>query len=304
MQSDLFETDQSVSDASEVPEAVTKITTPPEAGVVFEGSVSKMRVRLAEPVQYSLGDVSVNRLIGSNLKLTYKGSINCISCGSLTNKSFSQGYCYRCFTTKAACDSCIMSPEKCHFDQNTCREPEWGDRFCMQSHYVYLANSSGIKVGITRGTQVPTRWIDQGACQALAIYRTNNRHMSGLIEVVMKQHVADKTNWRTMLKGEPEVLDLTIIRDRLFEETKEEIKSLTDRYGLNSMQPLLHADTVNISYPVRNYLEKISSFNFDKDPIVEGKLEGIKGQYLIFDSGVINLRRFTGYQIAVEVLDK
>ena len=304
MQSDLFDIDgASPTDASQSASLDTFEESSLE-GLVFDGNMSKMRVQLTKPVTYSIGNLKVNSLIGTRIKLIFKGAIECISCGAQTNKSFSQGYCYRCFTTKASCDSCIMAPEKCHFDKNTCREPDWGERCCMQSHYVYLANSSGVKVGITRGTQIPVRWIDQGAGQALPIFRTNNRHLSGLVEVVMKQHVADKTNWRTMLKGEPDSLDLKAVRDRLFEETKDELKALTERYGVSSLQPLFHADVVDIHYPVDNYLEKISSYNFDKNPVVEGKLEGIKGQYLIFDSGVINLRRFTGYHISIEVLEK
>lgn len=269
---------------------------------VFSGSLHKMSVRPdSNSIDYSIGDLKINDLIGRDLKLEFNGKINCIGCGADTNKSFAQGFCYRCFTTKAACDACIMSPEKCHFDQNTCREPSWGETFCNQSHYVYLANSSGIKVGITRGTQIPTRWIDQGAAQALPIYRVLNRHMSGLVEVMLKQHVTDKTNWRTMLKGEPELLDLTVIRDRMFEEVKPEVSELQHRYGLNSIQPLYHAEQFDFKYPVTEYPSKVSSFNFDKEPTVSGKLQGIKGQYLIFDTGVINIRRFTGYQVSISV---
>lgn len=272
-------------------------------GIVFSGHMNKMHVRLSSPVQYRLGDsLLMNDLIGRTIKLSYKQHIKCIGCGADTNKSFSQGYCYKCFTTKAACDACIMSPEKCHFDQNTCREPGWGEQYCNQSHYVYLANSSGVKVGITRGTQVPTRWIDQGASQAIPIIRTMNRHLSGLVEVIMKQHVTDKTNWRTMLKGVPESLDLVEIRDQLLKESKSELEEITNRYGINAIQPLLHSESVEIEYPVLEYPAKVNSFNFDKDPEVSGQLLGIKGQYLIFDSGVINLRRFTGYEVAIELL--
>ena len=319
MQSDLFD---SVEENQVPAEAVSSVSDnsitdsdhPVPVGTAFSGHLNKMRVKFAAPanaseqnesksVEYSLDGLSINRLIGRSLKLTYKNHIKCIGCGADTNKSFSQGFCYKCFTTKAACDSCIMSPEKCHFDQNTCREPGWGEQYCNQSHYVYLANSSGVKVGITRGTQVPTRWIDQGASQALPIVRTSNRHVSGLVETVLKQHVADKTNWRNMLKGKPEALDLKAVRDRLLDETKEEIEEITNRYGIHCLQPLLHAETVEIDYPVSNYPEKVTSFNFDKDPEVSGVLQGIKGQYLILDTGVINLRRFTGYDVDLEVLD-
>ena len=269
---------------------------------VFSGQLQKMSARSESSnglIQYSLKELNVNELIGKQVKLSFSGEIHCIGCHAQIKKSFSQGYCYRCFTTKASCDACIMSPEKCHFEQNTCREPAWGERFCMQSHYVYLANSSGIKVGITRGTQVPTRWIDQGAVQAIPIFRVSNRHLSGLVEVVLKQHVADKTNWRSMLKGQPEMLDLTVIRGRLFDEIKSEITALQNHYGLSAIQSLWHSESFDFNYPVSAYPEKISSFNLDKEAEVEGTLMGIKGQYWILDSGVINIRRFTGYQVSL-----
>lgn len=268
-----------------------------------KGTLRKMKTRLAAPVEYALragdDDVELNPLIGKTLQLEYSGVINCVHCGRETKKSFNQGYCYPCFQSLAQCDSCIIHPEKCHFDQGTCREPAWGERFCMQDHIIYLANSSGLKVGITRATQVPTRWIDQGATQALAILRVRSRLQSGTLEVMFKQHVADKTNWRDMLKGTAERLDMAVERDRLLAECQEEIAELEQRFGFFAISVLNGIDAVDIEYPVQEYPEKISSFNFDKDPLVTGTLLGIKGQYLIFDGGVMNLRRFGGYEVAV-----
>ena len=146
------------------------MTTMNELG---RGSLSKMAVRLGETAQYAFRldeqEVPVNPLLGKRVRLEFLGAIHCTHCGRKTKKSFSQGYCYPCFTKLAQCDSCIVSPEKCHFDAGTCREPEWGERFCMTDHVVYLANSSGVKVGITRASQIPTRWLDQGASQALSL---------------------------------------------------------------------------------------------------------------------------------------
>tara|TARA_B110000211_G_scaffold99640_1_gene116020 strand:- start:148 stop:654 length:507 start_codon:yes stop_codon:yes gene_type:complete len=167
----------------------------------------------------------------------------------------------------------------------------------MISHYVYLANSSGLKVGITRHTQVPTRWIDQGAIQALPIYKVNTRLDSGRLETTIGAMVADKTNWRTMLKGEVEILDMKARRDELLDRLKVSLQTLSDQ-GVGMER--LEADVVEINYPVLEYPTKISSFNFDKNPVVEGTLMGIKGQYLIFDTGVINLRKFTAYDIEVQ----
>ncbi|MDD9959644.1 MAG: DUF2797 domain-containing protein [Gammaproteobacteria bacterium] len=268
---------------------------------VAEGTLRKMKTRLEQPVSYKipLGDnaVALNPLIKKQIKLEYSGNIFCVHCGRKSNKSFNQGYCYPCFQKLAQCDSCIIHPEKCHFDQGTCREPSWGEKYCMQDHIVYLANSSGLKVGITRATQVPTRWIDQGATQALAIIRVRSRLQSGTLEVMFKQHVTDKTNWRDMLKGEATPLDMIAESKRLIKECDAEIQELADRFGFFAISVLNGIEPVEISYPVETYPEKIVSFSFDKEPVIEGKLMGVKGQYLIFDTGVINLRRFSGYEI-------
>ena len=190
-----------------------------------------------------------------------------------------------------------MSPEKCHYHLGTCREPEWGEQFCMTDHFVYLANSSGVKVGITRGSQIPTRWMDQGAIQALPIFRVSTRQQSGLVEVVFKNHVADKTNWRKMLKGEVDIIDLAEKRSELFQLCKDEITALQDEYGVQSIQMIDDADVVTIDYPVQEFPTKVTSMNFDKKPEIEGVLKGIKGQYLIMDIGVLNIRKFGGYHI-------
>lgn len=270
------------------------------------GQLRKMHTRLESPVQYGLPlggeSVPLNDHIGRGLRLRWDGDITCVHCGRHTNKSFNQGYCYPCFTTLAQCDSCIIHPEKCHFDKGTCREPEWGERFCMQDHVVYLANSSGIKVGITRATQIPTRWIDQGAVQALPVIRVRSRLQSGNLEVMFKQHVADKTNWRDMLKGSDHRLDLEAERDRLVAECAGEIRDIEQRFGFHALSVLNGIDPVEIDYPVTEYPTKVASMNFDKEPVVEGKLMGIKGQYLMFDTGVINMRRFGGYHITAESL--
>jgi hypothetical protein len=272
--------------------------------VIARGIVRKMRSRLGQPVSYSarLGDneIALNPLIDQQLKLIFSGSIYCIHCNRKTNKSFNQGYCYPCFQKLAQCDSCIIHPERCHFEQGTCREPAWGEKYCMQDHIVYLANSSGLKVGITRATQVPTRWIDQGATQALAIMRVRSRLQSGTLEMAFKQHVADKTNWRDMLKGKAAELDMAGERDRLLAACEEDVKELMARFGFFAISVLKGIDAVSIDYPVQAYPEKITSLNFDKEPVVSGTLKGIKGQYLIFDSGVINLRRFSGYEVELQ----
>ncbi|MBN4053580.1 DUF2797 domain-containing protein [Haliea sp. AH-315-K21] len=264
-----------------------------------------MQVRLDHPVSYSLplGNeaVALNEFIKKKITLEFSGKINCVHCGRNTNKSFSQGYCYPCFQKLAQCDSCIISPEKCHYEAGTCREPLWGDKFCMQDHIVYLANSSGIKVGITRASQVPTRWIDQGAVQALPVFRVRTRQQSGFIELLFKQHISDKTNWRIMLKGGIEELDMEQHKQQLLKECAEDIQAMQDRFGIHAISILTGMHTVSIDYPVENYPTTVTSLNFDKTPKIEGTLQGIKGQYLILDTGVLNIRKFGGYDITLTV---
>lgn len=268
---------------------------------VAGGTLRKMETRLLDPVDYHmvLSDerVPLNKLLGQPVQLVHTGKIFCIHCGRKTAKSFSQGYCYPCFRKLAQCDSCIIHPEKCHFDQGTCREPDWGERVCMRDHIVYLANSSGLKVGITRAVQVPTRWIDQGATQALAIIRVRSRKQSGYLEVLFKQEVADKTNWRDMLKGTATPLNLDAEKARLVGLCKEGIDELAERFGFFAITILNGLEPVEIRYPVLEYPTKLNSLSFDKEETIGGILQGIKGQYLIFDQGVINLRRFAGYEV-------
>ena len=270
------------------------------------GALSKMGTRLEQPVQYSLRlgeqDLDLNALLGQGIRLEYLGAIHCSHCGRKTKKSFSQGYCYPCFSKLAQCDTCIMSPERCHYAAGTCREPAWGEQFCMTEHVVYLANSSGAKVGITRASQVPTRWIDQGATQALPIMRVATRQQSGLVEDVLRSQVTDRTNWRAMLKGEAAPLDLAQLAGEIFEACQDGITALQERFGLQAIQPLSDLPVVEINYPVLAYPAKVVSFDLEKKPVVEGTLQGIKGQYLIFDTGVINIRKFTAYQLAVHQL--
>ncbi len=271
----------------------------------YSGILRKMQTTLEEVVEYQLpiGDdlVPMNEWIGKSISLHYQGEIHCVSCGRKSNKSFNQGYCYPCFRSLPECDSCIIKPEQCHYRQGSCRDASWGEAHCLTDHYVYLSNTSGVKVGITRGSQIPTRWMDQGAVQALPILRVRERLLSGLVEVAMKAHVADKTSWQRMLKGEPELVDLAAERDQLFELCRPELEQIIEQEGEGALIRLEQESVVEIRYPVERYPAKVKSFNFDKTPDVEGTLQGIKGQYLILDSGVINIRKFGGYQIELDL---
>ena len=271
------------------------------------GHLEKMHTSLDDngSVEYQLPldeqRIPMNKFIGSRVSLEHLGDIHCIHCGRRSKKSFSQGYCYPCFTKLPQCDSCIMSPEKCHFHHGTCRDPEWGGKFCFTDHFVYLANSSGVKVGITRGNQLPTRWIDQGATQGLPIFRVQTRYQAGLIEDRLREHIADKTHWQRMLKGNADAVDLTVLRDELMVKSESELELLEQEFGLQALQRLFTETTTEIDFPVSVWPEKVKSFNLDKQPQIEGLLQGIKGQYLIFDNGVINIRKYTAYNVQFSV---
>ena len=273
------------------------------AEAVASGAVRKMKTLLADPVQYTMllgeQEIPLNQYLGQRLQLDSLGLIHCTHCGRKTSKSFNQGYCYPCFKRLAQCDSCIVSPEKCHYAAGTCREPEWGETHCMIDHIVYLANTSGLKVGITRGSQVPTRWMDQGATQAQPIFRVDTRLHSGLVETVFKNHIADKTNWRAMLKGAAEDRDLDQARQRLMTDCAADIDALRQQFGIQAITILEAHEPTLIRYPVLEYPTKVTSFNLDKNPVAGGILLGIKGQYLIFDAGVINMRKYGGYQLSL-----
>lgn len=254
-----------------------------------------------QAAQYSLliGDkkIPLNPLLGTHISLEYTGIINCVNCGRKTKKSFNQGHCFPCMKKLASCDSCIVKPELCHYHEGTCREPEWGKANCMSPHIVYLANSSGLKVGITRKNQVPTRWLDQGATQALPIFEVPTRRLAGLVEVGLAKHVADKTDWRKMLKGTADKLDLAVKAEELLGAAPEALEDLPLEAG-QAIQRLEATDADwDFEFPVEQHPDKVKSMTFDKLDKVEGILQGIKGQYLILDTGVINIRRHGGYEV-------
>jgi hypothetical protein len=273
----------------------------------YSGNIRKMKVsaQTQQPAHYQLpiGDqlVDMNKLLGREISVNFAGTIHCVHCGNKTKSSFNQGYCYRCMMTLAQCDNCIMRPELCHYDNGTCREPEWGEANCMQDHFVYLANTGTIKVGITRHVSdgISSRWLDQGATQALAIMRVQSRLISGLVESALKSHIADKTNWRTMLTSHPQEADLVSLQATLLTKIDEELSAITDEYGFAAIN-ILSNRAVNIAYPVTDYPKKVKSINLEKEGGFSGELKGIKGQYLLLDGDrVINLRKYSGYDLNI-----
>jgi hypothetical protein len=261
------------------------------------GTIMKMKSTLSSSgdVSYSLplGDslTEMNGFLGKKITLTWHKKIYDIHDGELIKKSYAQGHSYKNLMKLPQCDTCIVKPELCHFDKGTCRDPEWGQRNCMIPHYIYLSITSGVKIGITRETQLPTRWIDQGAVKAIPIAKVGDRKSSGLVEIEIAKEMADKTNWRNMLKGVYEDANLEMMREQIYDSYGD----LLDDMGAEEVED---SETI-IKYPILSLPEKISSMSFDKSDIIEGTLTGVKGQYLIFDNGVINMRKHQGYEITL-----
>ncbi len=261
--------------------------------MVFEGNLKKMRTHLDKEVNYFLDlngqEIYMNDLLGKHIKLEYKNQINCIKCGRKTKTSFAQGYCYPCFISAPETEECVLRPELCKAHEGIARDMHYAEEHCLIDHYVYMALTSGVKIGVTRHHQVPTRWIDQGAWRIIKLALTPNRYIAGSIEVALKEFFVDKTNWRHMLTNKLlGGIDLVKEKDLAIEKLHIDFQ----QYACDD------DEITEIDYPVQEYPTKVKSLNFLKTPIIEDVLKGIKGQYLIFDSGaVINIRKHNGYLV-------
>lgn len=260
------------------------------------GLLKKMTVALSDTIQYELDlteKVNMNKLIGSTISLNWNGQIICPSCNKQTKKSFGDGFCYNCFITAPEAAECTLRPELCRAHLGEGRDPEWEQRNHNQPHIVYLAASDIVKVGVTRISQVPTRWIDQGASAGIRLAETPNRYEAGILEVALKQFFSDKTNWQRMLKNEiDDAIDLVEEKWNLHDQLPSD---LTQFFSEND-------EVIPLNYPVLEFPLKVKSLSFDKTPIISGKLMGIKGQYLLFEGGeVLNIRKHTGYFVQLTI---
>jgi len=257
------------------------------------GVLDKMKTGFINPVQYFLqlgkDKIAVNELIGNNIRLQWTGNIYCTVCGKKTNKSFGEGMCYNCFATAPENAECIIRPELCEAHLGKGRNPEWEQTHHNRPHFVYLALTNSVKVGVTRGDQIPTRWIDQGAAKGIIVAETPYRQLAGFIEVVMKDYFTDKTHWQKMLKNEPAGdIDLLSEKKRVFD-------LLPAEYG---QYKYANDEIIELVYPVQQYPTKVTSLSFEKMPTIEMKLTGIRGQYFMFEGGnVINIRSKSGYEV-------
>lgn len=265
--------------------------------MLYNALLKKIKTELHDEVQYFFETendfLNLNQLLGRTIEIAFDG-YQCLCCGK-EKKIFRQGFCYDCFYESPQVGDWIMKPElsKAHLDQED-RDLDYEKSVQLQPHIVYLALSSNVKVGVTRKTQVPTRWIDQGASQAIEFVEVPNRYLAGITEVALKDHVSDKTSWQKMLKN------------TVAEESLLEYKSKLSVYLPDEVKPYFNEDyekVTVINFPVNQYPQKITSLNLEKTPEYSGKLVGIKGQYLIFeDQTVFNVRNSEGYKVKLNII--
>jgi hypothetical protein len=264
--------------------------------MTYEGTLTKMQTELGTPIQYYLvfenSFLNVNQLLGKEIEIVFDG-FQCLNCGK-SKKIFRQGFCYDCFYSSPAVGDWIMKPELSTAHLGIAdRDLDYESRVQLRPHIVYFASSSEIKVGVTRDSQVPTRWIDQGAEQALSIVEVPNRYLAGITEVALKKHFADKTNWRKMLTNDVVDYDLLDEKKKVMQLLPSEVQEFFD---INAFE------VSSLHYPVLQYSKKISSLSLDKTSSFQGKLTGIKGQYLLFENGtVFNVRSNEGYKVRISV---
>ena len=267
-----------------------------------EGPLSKMRVEpgaaAGASARYWLrvgaAQLALHDSLGLGVEIKFLDSITCSYCQAPTRRSYGGGYCYGCFTRLARCDLCVVSPDRCHYAAGTCREPAWGEQFCMREHLVYLANSSGAKVGLTAAGNELNRWLDQGAVQGLVILRAATRAAAGLAEAQLAKSLTDRTDWRILVSRDVPAIDLVGLRDQL----KADSASLPAGVGW-------HVGQVQaLRYPVLRYGRRLTLLRLQERPVVRGNLLGIKGQYLLFDHGVFNVRHHTSFHVRVNLLSE
>ncbi|WP_457617438.1 DUF2797 domain-containing protein [Lutibacter sp.] len=262
----------------------------------YQGVLKKMITELQDEVQYYLDMeddfLNMNQLLSKNIEIQFEG-YQCLCCGE-AKKIYRQGYCYDCFYKSASVGDWIMKPElsKAHLDIED-RDLAYEKKAQLQPHIVYLAVSSNLKVGVTRKTQVPTRWIDQGATAAIEVVEVPNRYLAGIAEVALKSFVSDKTSWQKMLKNEIVSVDLVEEREKLKVHLPEEVKP----YFSETTKKI-----TEIHYPVIHYPKKVKSLNIEKENSYSGRLVGVKGQYLLFEGGtVFNVRNNEGYKVSISI---
>ncbi|WP_186649024.1 DUF2797 domain-containing protein [Fluviispira vulneris] len=277
----------------------------------FENKVTQQKNKIIIDFNYMLKpNLTINK--GMTIKIKHNGIFQCVACQKTVKKLFS-GFCFPCLKKKASADTCIMSPHLCHYMNGTCREPKWGENYCYKPHYVYLSYTDKFKIGITRESQIPTRWIDQGATSAKILAKVTSRHQAGVVENTMKEILADKSHWMKMLKSantRPSDEEFNI----MFNKAKNWLINLVEfKNGSlivstpehltlrKEIEFFAESPIVEINYDSPVDIATIKSLSLDKTPEIEGKITGIKGQYLFFSNHVFNMRKHEGYISEIEV---
>ena len=264
--------------------------------MTYEGVLSKMPTEIGNPIQYYLvfesSFLNINQLLNKEISIQFLG-YQCLNCGK-KKKIFRQGFCYDCFYSSPAVGDWIMKPElsTAHLGIED-RDLAYEQKVQLQPHIVYLALSSEVKVGVTRKTQMPTRWIDQGAEEAIVVVEVPNRYLAGITEVALKNHFADKTNWRKMLTNTYDAVDLVQEKAKVQAWLPDEVR---EYFSLEKNE------IIAMHYPVAAYPTKVNSLNLDKTPFYQGQLIGVKGQYFLFQDGtVFNVRSYEGYVVQIAI---
>ena len=255
--------------------------------------VSYKNTKKIDPTEVIIDKISLNELIGKKLRLSFSGVIRCVDCGKITKKSFGGGSCFKCFQSLASNDFCILKPSGCHFHLGTCREKEWGLNNCFKPHKLYLANSTGIKVGITKENPIHKRWVDQGAIMGLPLIEVESRLNSGILEDEFSKFITDKSQWQKLISEDSAQIDL-----------KKESIDLLQKVDLNRFDfsiKILKEESTKIQYPILSYPKKKKSLKPDPNSPLEGELLGIKGQYLLFEEGGMNIRSLSGYEVDISL---
>lgn len=243
-------------------------------------------------------EVPMSALVGRRIRLRYLGHQVCIRCGRTVTKHYGDGLCFPCFDTAPEASPCVVRPELCEAHLGRGRDPQWEQRHHNRPHLVYLAISSAAKIGVTRLDNTPTRWIDQGASQAIVVAKTPYRRAAGIIEVALKSRYTDRTAWRKMLTlTEPPPINIVEERRQILEVLKNDAPDYV-QYLSEETRGVEH-----ISYPISQTPTKVTSASLARVGELDRVLVGIKGQYLLFEgSTVLNIRRHAGVALEMTVM--
>lgn len=279
----------------------------------LENKVALNKDKVTINIEYKIDDHSFLTK-GAHFKIKHLGTFQCVSCKKSIKKLF-DGFCFPCFQKKAAADKCIMTPHLCHYMAGTCREPDWGEQFCYQPHYVYLSYTDKYKVGITRHSQIPTRWIDQGATSAALLAKVTSRNQAGIIENTLKEILHDKSHWLNMLKNgnqrptqkeffEKILSTMSWLQNHNSFQNNEIIVETPGHLHLKKEIILFESPVLmEINFDTPKDILKYKSVNLDKNPEISGIITGIKGQYIFLGENVFNMRRHEGYVVDIELTE-